>query len=166
MRISPLTRLTRLSACAWMLTVPTFALVGCVATTEVEEPSLPQEWLLAAYNGEDLPYSGVYTLVAGESQVTLCYEVDYGELVMRNGMYRVSVEGRTDQECESGWSSVFHHAGSGEYNVVGDSIAFRDVPGLRGVPQGWISNDTLTMTITPLPALASRGVRTLTFVPR
>jgi len=149
-----------------MLAVTTLVLVGCVATTEVEEPPFPQEWWLAAYNGEELPYSGVYTLGAGDSQATFCYEVDYGELVMRNGMYRVSVEGRTDQECESGWRSVIHHAGSGEYQLVGDSIAFRDVPGLRGVPQGRISGDTVTMTITPLPALASRGVRTLTFVPR
>ena len=98
----------------------------------------------------------------------VCYEVEFGELVMRSGGFRLSVEGAQDQGCESGWATRTLHSGVGEYVVVGDSIGFLFVEqrGLAGRVHGHIAGDTVTLVLTRLSGLADLGDRTMTFVPR
>ena len=87
---------------------------------------------------------------------------------MRNGGFHVLVEGRENQECETGWIEKSLHVGTGEYQIIGDSIVFRAIEreGLSGRLHGRVADDTVTMVLTRLPGLASLGDRTLTFVPR
>ncbi|TVR60715.1 MAG: hypothetical protein EA422_13545 [Gemmatimonadales bacterium] len=151
-----------------LLTGVVMALVGCVSSTEVEEPRLPESFTLVEYNGEPLPYSGRYEVRGGDLVQVFCYEVDLGELVMRSGGFRVLVEGLENQECGTGWIEKSFHAGTGEYRIIGDSIAFQAIErrGLAGILHGRIAGDTVTVVLTRLPGLAGLGDRTMTFVPR
>ncbi len=143
-------------------------LSGCLAGTEPEGRTLPEQLALVAYNGEPLPYSGRYELRGGNLVSVVCYGVEFGELVLRSGGFRLSVEGLEDQGCESGWAARTPHSGAGEYVVVGDSIGFLFIEqrGFAGRVHGHIAGDTVTLVLTRLPGLADLGDRTMTFLAR